>query len=110
MGDQKIQTKCPVDAFLKIIGQKWNAYILHILLINGPQRFGTLKKCIPGISQKVLTEKLRELEEAKMIYRDYQPTIPPAVTYGLSDRGIDIIPLLKMVSETAHRWRMKGYL
>lgn len=108
--DSKKLEGCPVDAFLKIIGQRWNAYILHILLLNGPLRFGLLKKQIPGISQKVLTEKLRELEEATVIHRDYQNTIPPAVTYSLTERGRSLTPLLKEISLIAHDWRGQGYL
>jgi DNA-binding HxlR family transcriptional regulator len=101
---------CPVEAFLKIIGQRWNAYILHILLINGPLRFGILKKNIPGISQKVLTAKLRELESVKIIHRDYEETVPPKVTYSLTALGITLKPFLETMSDIAHSWRTDGVL
>ncbi|MCE2991744.1 MAG: helix-turn-helix transcriptional regulator [Candidatus Jidaibacter sp.] len=101
---------CPVDAFLKIFGQRWSAYILHMLNVNGPIRFGELKRLIAGISQKVLTQKLRELEEAKIIYRHYKNAIPPEVTYGLTQRGLELIPTLNLISELAHRWRSDGNL
>lgn len=101
---------CPVEAFLKIIGQRWSSYILHILLLNQRLRFGELKRHIPNISQKVLTEKLRELEKADIIHRDYQNTIPPTVTYSLTKRGKSLSPLLKMISNIAHEWRLESYL
>lgn len=107
---EKILDSCPVDAFLRIVGQRWSAYILHILAYHRSLRFGQLKREIKGISQKVLTEKLRELEAAKIIYRDYKATVPPQVTYYLTEHGMELIPLLDMIRELAHKWRDKRYL
>ncbi|MDF3047032.1 MAG: transcriptional regulator [Candidatus Midichloriaceae bacterium] len=104
--DKDKKLACPVDAFLKVFGQRWSAYILHVLNINGPTRFGELRRLIEGISQKVLTQKLRELEEAGIIYRQYKSTIPPEVTYGLSSKGTEIIPILNLIAELAHNWRL----
>lgn len=101
---------CPVEAFLKIIGLRWNAYILWVLLHHGPTRFGKLKGLISQITQKVLTEKLRELEKIGLVHRDYQSTIPPTVTYSLREKGKDLAPLLEMVSKIAHEWRLEGFL
>lgn len=101
---------CPVEILFKLIGQRWSAYILWILQSQGPYRFGELKRKIPGISQKVLTEKLRELETAKLIDRDYQPTIPPAVTYSITPRTQELGSILKELSELAYTWREQGLL
>lgn len=101
---------CPVEAFLKIVGLRWNSYILLILSQNGPIRFGKLKNLIPEITQKVLTEKLRELEKTGLVNRDYKPTIPPAVAYSLTELGKSLSPLLNMVSEIAHEWRKEGHI
>lgn len=101
---------CPVEAFLKLIGQRWNSYILVVLLKNGKIRFGQLKKLIPQITSKVLTEKLRELENSGLVNRDYQPTIPPTVSYELTQLGLSLSPLLNMVSEIAQQWRDKGII
>lgn len=105
-----IPSICPVDAFLKIIGQRWSSYILWVLVQKGPIRFGALKREIPAISQKVLTEKLRELEKSGLIHRDYEPTIPPTVTYSLTHLAQDLIPLLESINQIAHSWREQGYL
>lgn len=102
--------KCPVEAFLKLVGQRWSAYILVVLLKNGETRFGKLKKLIPQITSKVLTEKLRELESAGLVSRDYQPTIPPTVSYKLTKLGDSLSPFLTIISEIAETWRQKGII
>ncbi|MCE2992884.1 MAG: winged helix-turn-helix transcriptional regulator [Alphaproteobacteria bacterium] len=97
--------KCPVEAFLHLIFQKWSAYIIHTLYIKGEIRFGELKRNIPNISQKVLTAKLRDLENASIINRQYKPSIPPQVSYSLSEHGKDIVPIIQQISDIAHKWR-----
>lgn len=101
---------CPVEAFLKLIGQRWSAYILVVLLQNGKSRFGQLKKLIPQITSKVLTEKLRELETSGLVERDHKPTIPPTVSYALTPLGHSLSPFLTMVSDIAHQWRKEGLI
>ncbi len=101
---------CPVEAFLKIVGLRWNSYILLVLLQNGPIRFGQLKRLIPKITQKVLTDKLRELESAGLVHRDHQPTIPPTVIYSLTSLGQSLSPFLETVSNIAHAWRAQGVI
>ncbi len=100
--------KCPIDAFLRIIGQRWNSYILHILYVHGPLRFGVLRRQIPAISQKVLTQKLRELERVGIIHREQKETVPPEVTYSLTKLGASLKPLLQTVSKIANEWRSQG--
>lgn len=107
---QKRLKGCPVEAFLKIVGQRWNSYILLVLLQNGPIRFGKLKGLISAITQKVLTEKLRELEKVGLVHRDFLPTIPPNVSYSLTPMGHSLSPFLEMISEIAHDWREKGHI
>jgi DNA-binding HxlR family transcriptional regulator len=65
-------------------------HILWVLNTSGPTRFGALRRQIDGISSRLLTERLRDLEEKGFIFRDYKPTIPPAVTYGLTKRMQEI--------------------
>lgn len=101
---------CPVEAFLKLIGQRWSPYILVVLLKNGKTRFGNLKKLIPQITSKVLTEKLRELETSGLVDRNYIPTIPPKVSYELTSLGNSLSPLLTMVTEIAEKWRNEGII
>jgi len=96
---------CPVDEVLRLLMGPWTTYILYVLRTQGPRRFGELKREVTGISAKVLTERLRMLEEAQLLRRDYQATIPPQVTYSLAPRGGELSPLLDMVRDIAIRWR-----
>lgn len=99
------QNTCPVDAVLRLLMGPWTTYILYVLRSQGPRRFGELKREINGISAKVLTERLRMLEEARLVHRDYRATIPPQVTYSLAPRGEELNPMLDMVRDIALRWR-----
>ncbi|UTV82346.1 winged helix-turn-helix transcriptional regulator [Acidithiobacillus sp. YTS05] len=68
-------------------------------------RFGALKKAIPGISSRILTERLRNLESAGVVFRDYRPTIPPEVWYGLTAKGKELGAVLSSLNELAQRWQ-----
>jgi DNA-binding HxlR family transcriptional regulator len=83
----------------------WTTYILWILRTGGALRFGALKQQVAGVSAKVLTARLRALEAAGIIYRDYEPTVPPAVTYGLTPRGRDLDAVLDALNDVALRWQ-----
>lgn len=93
-----------MDALLRLLMGPWTTYILWILSTNGPTRFGALKHDIRGISSKVLTERLRRLESAGAVYRDYVPTVPPQVTYGLTKRGAELRQVLDTLDGIAQRW------
>jgi len=95
---------CPMDALFRLLAGPWTLYILWILRSGGPTRFGALKRQIPGISAKMLTERLRMLEAAEVIHRDYEPTVPPQVTYSLTGRGADLLEVLDQLSVIARRW------
>src|SRR3546814_2404093 len=96
---------CPVDAVLRLLMGPWTTYILYVLRTQGPRRFGELKREVGGISAKVLTERLRMLEEAHLVDRAYVATIPPQVTYSLAARGAELNPMLDMLKEIALRCR-----
>lgn len=83
-------------------------HILWSLSMNGPLRFGVLKKNVDGISSRVLTERLRTLEDAGFVFRKYQPTIPPAVTYGITERMKDIEKVLQQLEALARKWHAEG--
>ena len=95
---------CVMDRLLRLLMGQWTCYILWILRQNGPTRFGALKRSVPGLSSKVLTERLRMLEEARVIFREHVPTIPPKVTYGLSERGLELVSALDELFVIAKRW------
>jgi DNA-binding HxlR family transcriptional regulator len=105
MHPQKTASGCPMDSLLRLLTGPWTTYILWVLCSRGPTRFGELKRSVPGISAKMLTERLRMLEEARVIFRHYEPTIPPQVTYGLAPRGEELRGALDMLNEVAARWR-----
>ncbi len=98
-------TGCPMDALLRLLMGPWTTYILYVLRTQGPLRFGALKRVVPGISAKVLTERLRLLESAEIVARHYEPTIPPAVTYSLAPRGRELSGVLDQLSAIAQTWQ-----
>lgn len=93
-----------MDRLLRLLMGQWTFYLLWLLRQNGPMRFGVLKRSVPGISSKVLTERLRMLEESGIIYREHVATIPPQVTYGLSERGTELVASLDELYKIAERW------
>jgi DNA-binding HxlR family transcriptional regulator len=100
---EKIKS-CPLETLLALLTGPWTLHIIWILDNNGPTRFGVLKRQIEGISSKILTERLRMLEEAEVIYRTYKPTIPPEVTYGLAERGKDLTLVIRQLDTIAKKW------
>jgi DNA-binding HxlR family transcriptional regulator len=96
---------CPMDYILRMLMGPWTTYIVYNLRAYGPQRFGELKRRVAGISAKMLTERLRTLEGAGLIRRDYEATIPPKVTYSLTPRGHELDEVLEKLGEVAIRWQ-----
>jgi DNA-binding HxlR family transcriptional regulator len=99
---------CAIGGLLELLTRPWTLHILWSLSTNGPTRFGVLRKNVSGISSRVLTERLRTLEEKGFVFRDYQPTIPPAVTYGITDRMKDIEKVLAQLEGLARKWQGQG--
>jgi len=87
------KTNCPVVASLDMIGGKYKALILWHLFA-GTQRFGELRRLIPGATQKMLTQQLRELESDGLVIRKVYAVVPPKVEYRLSKLGQSIKPIL----------------
>jgi DNA-binding HxlR family transcriptional regulator len=98
---------CPIGGLLETLTRPWTLHILWTLSHNGPTRFGALRRSVAGISSRVLTERLRALEEKGFLYRDYKPTIPPEVTYGLTKRVKDIQKVLAELGRLAKKWQME---
>ncbi len=101
----KEHSECPSEKLLSLLAGQWTLKILWVLSNNGPTRFGELRRKIVGISAKVLTERLRKLEEEDIIYRNYKPTIPPQVTYGLAEQGKDLAQVLALIDKVAQKWQ-----
>ena len=98
-------TPCPMAGLLEVLTRPWTMHILWGLSTNGPTRFGALRRQIEGISSRVLTERLRLLERKGFVYRDYEPTIPPSVTYGITKRMKDIQKVLGELDQLARKWQ-----
>ena len=90
--------ECPVATTVQIIGSKWKLLIIRNLL-ERPWRFNELKKNLKGISQKVLTDSLRSMEEDGIITRTVYAEVPPRVEYSLSDIGETMRPILDAMKE-----------
>jgi DNA-binding HxlR family transcriptional regulator len=100
-------TPCPMGGLLEVLTRPWTMHILWALSTNGPTRFGVLRRQVEGISSRVLTERLRLLEQKGFIYRDYEPTIPPSVTYGITKRMKDIQKVLGELDQLARKWQQE---
>jgi DNA-binding HxlR family transcriptional regulator len=100
-------TPCPMAGLLEVLTRPWTMHILWALSTNGATRFGVLRRQIDGISSRVLTERLRLLEQKGFIYRDYEPTIPPSVTYGITKRMKDIQKVLSELDHLARKWQQE---
>ncbi|HAN46701.1 MAG TPA: transcriptional regulator [Cyanobacteria bacterium UBA8156] len=92
-------SECPVELTLERIGGRWKVLILHELF-GGTRRFGELHRALPGITQKMLTQQLRELERDDLIHRQIYPQVPPKVEYSLTPLGQTLRPVL----DALHAW------
>lgn len=88
--------ECPVSITLQVIAGKWKPVILW-RLIEGTHRFGQLKQAIPGVTQRMLTQQLRELERDGIVARKVYPVVPPRVEYSLTDFGHTLEPILGLM-------------
>lgn len=98
------EMRCPMHGLLSLLTGPWTTYILWLIDTNGPMRFGQIKKQIPTISAKVLTDRLRMLEEAGIVSRHQESTIPPKVTYSFTKRGYELHDLLDKINHLAKAW------
>lgn len=90
--------ECPVATTVQLIGNKWKLLIIRNLL-RSPQRFTEMRRSIPGISQKVLTDNLRALEEDGLVDREVFAEVPPRVVYSLSGLGNTLRPVIDAMQE-----------
>lgn len=90
--------QCPVTLTLKVIGGKWKPAILYLIDV-GINRFGELHRKLPGISKRMLTDHLRELERDGVLHREVFPQVPPKVIYSLTERGESLSPIFKAMEE-----------
>ncbi|MBM6685721.1 helix-turn-helix transcriptional regulator [Faecalicatena contorta] len=97
---------CPVATTVQLIGSKWKLLILRNLFMR-PWRFNELRKNLEGISQKVLTDSLRALEEDGIVTRTVYPEVPPRVEYALSPLGESMKPILDAMEQWGTEYKKK---
>ena len=95
---------CPnFEAAIRILGKKWTGMIVRVLL-GGPRRFSDFKRQIPSLSDRLLTERLRELEEHQIVVREVFPDRPVTIEYRLSDKGLALEPVIQAIQDFAEAW------
>lgn len=102
----KVYTECPVEYTASILSNKWKCLILRDLL-TGTKRFNELNKSIIGISAKVLTENLREMENDGIINRKTYAVVPPKVEYSLSAKGEELKPIIDLMKVFGNKYKDK---
>ena len=98
---------CPVETALSLISDKWKVLIVRDLL-GGTKRFGELKKSIGGVSQKVLTTQLRQMEASGLLTRKVYAEVPPRVEYSLTDLGRSLKPILDAMQSWGEEYKAKN--
>jgi DNA-binding HxlR family transcriptional regulator len=96
---------CPhFHAAIELIGKRWSGAIV-CALTERPLRFGELTKAVPGLSDRLLSRRLRELEEEGLIQREVEESSPVRVTYSLTEAGAELRPAIVELRVWARRWR-----
>jgi len=83
----------PAERALKVIGGRWKVFVLYFLF-EGPQRLSELRRLIPDVSQKVLVQQLREMEEHGIVHREVFAEVPPRVVYSATKLGLSLKPIV----------------
>lgn len=95
---------CPaVEAAFELLGKKWTGLLIHVLGTK-PARFTTLLEQIPGVSPRLLTERLRDLECRGVVRRDVYPESPVRIEYALTEKGRALLPVMGQIADWAHDW------
>ena len=99
------QGTCPIEVTLSLLGNKWKVLIIKEIF-TGTKRFGELSRGVQGISQKMLTQQLRQMEADKLINRKIYAEVPPRVEYSLTKIGRSLSPILDAMHEWGTQYRM----
>lgn len=86
--------ECPITIFMTQIGGKWKPVIIWLLLLNEKMRFNELNRAIKGVSQKMLSQQLKDLEQLGLLLRTAYPEVPPRVEYSLTAKGSSLKGIL----------------
>ncbi|MGL4254181.1 MAG: winged helix-turn-helix transcriptional regulator [Fusobacteriaceae bacterium] len=102
--DRKSKYLCSIEYTLSFMGGKWKPIILWHLGEEGVHRYGELKKRMPGINHKMLTQQLKELADDGLVERKEYPQIPHKVEYSITPKGETLMEILRMM----HQWGVKN--
>jgi DNA-binding HxlR family transcriptional regulator len=100
------ENTCPVTATMKVLGGKWKPILINAIYFTAPARFGELKRSVVGITQSMLTQQLRELEDDGIIRRKIYAEIPPRVEYTLTDFGLTLSPVILTLAEWGKTYKL----
>ncbi|WP_169543204.1 winged helix-turn-helix transcriptional regulator [Sneathiella aquimaris] len=101
-----LPNNCPLTECMAVIGGAWTPNILWALK-GGARRFSELRLDIPHVSAKMLTTRLRELEDRFIIFREVKPTSPPSVEYSLTGFGKELMPAIEAIANVGHKIKLK---
>ncbi|MFC0504851.1 winged helix-turn-helix transcriptional regulator [Micromonospora costi] len=96
---------CGIDAAMDVVSGKWKSLILWELDTHGTRRFGELRRALTGVSEKMLIQHLREMEEDGLIHREVHREVPPRVDYSLTEHGRSLNEALRPLGEWGQRRR-----
>ncbi|MEO6671473.1 MAG: helix-turn-helix domain-containing protein [Ferruginibacter sp.] len=100
------ENTCPVTAAMKVLGGKWKPILINAIYFTAPSRFGELKRSVTGITQSMLTQQLRELEDDGIISRKIYAEIPPKVEYTLTGFGLTLSPVIQTLAEWGKEYKL----
>ncbi|TDC76641.1 winged helix-turn-helix transcriptional regulator [Streptomyces hainanensis] len=90
---------CGIDAAMDVVAGKWKSLILWELHNSGTRRFAELRRGLPGVSEKMLIQHLREMEEDGLVHREVYREVPPKVEYSLTEHGVSLNDALTSLGE-----------
>ena len=100
------ENSCPVTATMKVLGGKWKPILINAIYFTAPARFGELKRSVIGITQSMLTQQLRELEDDGIISRKIYGEIPPKVEYTLTEFGLTLSPVIQTMANWGKEYKL----
>ncbi|WP_028533144.1 winged helix-turn-helix transcriptional regulator [Paenibacillus sp. UNC217MF] len=95
---------CPrFEAAFCILGKRWNGLLIQVLL-SGPKRFKDISALIPTMSDKMLSERMKDMEAAGIVVRNVYPETPVRIEYTLTDKGLALQPVMEAIGQWAEQW------
>ena len=104
---ERLAVGCAMSGLLEMLTRPWTLHILWLLSTNGPMRFGAMRRSVEGISARLLTVRLRTLEEQGFVLRTAKPTNPPEVTYSPTPRLRDMQSVMAQLHLLSDKWKLE---